>query len=470
MKQRFLLLLAILLTMLFSLTGCFDSGGGILNIAKSDKYDPDTPVTLKILKLGPVSKDSRDLVNDWNADLAAKQFPKMTLQFIDSLEISMQVSSQEQFWERVEQEQPDIYIIGSDWFADRAANQKLLDLTPLIERDEFELNAFHSNVIEQLRSIGDGVLYGLSPRLDGQALYYNKALFDEFGVDYPVEEMSWEQLFERAARFAPNRTKDRPLVGFLLSDYIMNPFELVRQIAFAKGQIPVNAAVTEVDIRSDEWRQAFELVMNGMQGGYVTRPAEEREVVAITSEEERYALDPFISGFAAMRIEGSEYRKDLHAAERLGVNEADWRLAPIPIEPQYPDATQGFSLGDIFAIAKESPNANAAWEWIKFFHSETIAERIVEEWGIPSRLSYIQDNKGDDVGAFVKYGGDPRLSIYEHVAKTPRTFLNVFYNEIAKEEMNRLLDGLQTLDETIAQIEERGQSAFDEAKKAEEGQ
>lgn len=469
MKRGLTIQIGLLIAFILLMTGCFDTGGGILNFGKKDKYNPKKPVTLKVLIPGSVSTDPRNLINKENVNLASKEFPNITVRFFDRMEIWDRVSTEEEYWKEVKQLDPDIMMIGEREFLALVADNKLRDLAPFIERDQFDLSAFHSSVIEKLRLMGDDKLYGLSPQLYGDALYYNKSLFDEYGVDYPVEDMSWEQLFERAARFAPHSTKDRPLYGFLLSEYETNPFSLVRQIAFAKGQIPVNPEMTEVEIRSDEWRQAFELVVNGMQGGYVSRPPEEREMQVITKPSDEFIYDLFISGFAAMRIENTKYLKTIERAERLGFISADWQLAPIPIEPSYPDATQGFGLGQIMVIFKDSENANAAWEWIKFFNGNTIAERISDQWEIPSRLSYIQNNARYDISAFVKYGGDPKLTIFEYVRKMPGRFWNTFNYDIGKEEMNKLLDGFQSLDETILEIERKGQLAFDEAKAAEGG-
>ncbi|MDG0873339.1 extracellular solute-binding protein [Paenibacillus thiaminolyticus] len=56
-------------------------------------------------------------------------------------------------------------------------------------------------------------MYGLSPTFVSSAVYYNKDLFEQYGVTPPQDKMTWEQLLDLAARFpvegSPRRTDIR---------------------------------------------------------------------------------------------------------------------------------------------------------------------------------------------------------------------------------------------------------------------
>ncbi|MCC2684681.1 MAG: hypothetical protein K0R75_1580 [Paenibacillaceae bacterium] len=68
------------------------------------------------------------------------------------------------------------------------------DLTPLIKKYNYDLNRIEPTTISSLRDqSGKGELYGLPKYLNGVTLFYNKAIFDKFGVKYPTDGMTWDQ-------------------------------------------------------------------------------------------------------------------------------------------------------------------------------------------------------------------------------------------------------------------------------------
>jgi multiple sugar transport system substrate-binding protein len=70
------------------------------------------------------------------------------------------------------------------------------DITPFIQTSRVDLGKFDENSIRQLKELGKGVLYGL-PLFDSiAATVYNKDLFNKFGVPYPRDGMTWDELYE----------------------------------------------------------------------------------------------------------------------------------------------------------------------------------------------------------------------------------------------------------------------------------
>ena len=53
----------------------------------------------------------------------------------------------------------------------------------------------YGTVLEQHYVI-DGGLYALPFRTNDWVIYYNKKIFDDAGVAYPTNDMTWEQFFE----------------------------------------------------------------------------------------------------------------------------------------------------------------------------------------------------------------------------------------------------------------------------------
>ena len=46
----------------------------------------------------------------------------------------------------------------------------------------------------------DGVQYGFPLSLQINVLFYNKNIFDGFGVSYPQDAMTWDEFIETAKR------------------------------------------------------------------------------------------------------------------------------------------------------------------------------------------------------------------------------------------------------------------------------
>ncbi|WP_158606790.1 extracellular solute-binding protein [Paenibacillus ginsengarvi] len=70
------------------------------------------------------------------------------------------------------------------------------DISPFIQKSRVDLGKFDENSIRQLKELGKGALYGL-PLFDSiAATVYNKDLFDKFGVAYPRDGITWDELYE----------------------------------------------------------------------------------------------------------------------------------------------------------------------------------------------------------------------------------------------------------------------------------
>lgn len=74
-------------------------------------------------------------------------------------------------------------------------------LDDLIEANNYDLDRFRDGLVDIARSRdpdGEGKLYGLPFEDMPFGLYYNKEIFDLFGVDYPEDGMTWDETLELA--------------------------------------------------------------------------------------------------------------------------------------------------------------------------------------------------------------------------------------------------------------------------------
>jgi multiple sugar transport system substrate-binding protein len=106
-------------------------------------------------------------------------------------------------------EPPDVFSQwGISGFGDYYARGLLLDLTPYIERDRYNLGAFIPRVINIYKRSGK---YYSVPQVTnyGIMMYYNKDLFDKAGLPYPPvswkdKSWTWDKMLDYAKKLTKN--------------------------------------------------------------------------------------------------------------------------------------------------------------------------------------------------------------------------------------------------------------------------
>ncbi|HYF76405.1 MAG TPA: extracellular solute-binding protein, partial [Symbiobacteriaceae bacterium] len=92
-------------------------------------------------------------------------------------------------------EAPDVTWAAPDW-----APQLLQPIDDLIERDAFDLSPFVPGVVDSLRRLGDGRIFGLPMHINMPLMVYNKHLFEQAGLPYPKPGTTWEELVPQLAK------------------------------------------------------------------------------------------------------------------------------------------------------------------------------------------------------------------------------------------------------------------------------
>lgn len=98
---------------------------------------------------------------------------------------------------------PDAFWMLAQQIKPYAEGGQLLDLTDAIESEGVDLADYPQAVLD-LYDQGDGKIYGLPKDFDTNAVWYNKALFDAAGVDYPTEDWTWDDFRATAKALTGN--------------------------------------------------------------------------------------------------------------------------------------------------------------------------------------------------------------------------------------------------------------------------
>lgn len=134
-------------------------------------------------------------LEDEDQDALREEFPHITFEFEG-------VSAHEDDIEEeiAKENLPDIfYLSGGDQMPNLVEYELDYDLSEMIEKYDFDTSTITDAHMDIVRKWSDGEIKYLPFIKRWDVLYYNKDIFDRFGVDYPEDGMTWDEI-ERLAR------------------------------------------------------------------------------------------------------------------------------------------------------------------------------------------------------------------------------------------------------------------------------
>lgn len=135
----------------------------------------------------------QQIVDDWSAE--------------SGIQATINVVDWNSYWTLLEAgatggELPDVFWMHSNVAQQYMENDMLLDLTDRIAAsDKIDMNNYYEGIVNLYQS--NGKQYAVPKDIDTIALWYNKTIFDEMGVDYPDDTWTWDD-FAAAAKKLTN--------------------------------------------------------------------------------------------------------------------------------------------------------------------------------------------------------------------------------------------------------------------------
>ena len=259
-------------------------------------------------------------------------------------------------------EAPDIMFGCCTWFPTIAQKGQLLDLRPYVERD------FDQATIDDFDSaqynafiLSDGTLYGLPKYHGALALFYNKDLFDEYGVEYPPEE-GWtlEEYQEAMEKLTQDRDGDgnTDLWGSMID--IVSEDRVQMYINNHGGHIVDPEDPTNCMLDEPEATAALQWLYDRMRVEKVM--ATSLDVAEVGTQ------NAFIAQQVAMVEDGSWAINNILKSSTFRVG-----IAPFPAGPA---GRVTLATTDTYGIWVGTEHPDEAWELLKFL--------VSEEYGIAS--------------------------------------------------------------------------------------
>lgn len=408
---------------------------GCSNSTETIEYegDPMIKATLKVLSTG-----SKEEFMDSVGDLFISKYPNIQFELVPF--------NSDNILEVTEKDQPDVFILKIKEYRQLIEEDQLKDIDILLSDDRFNVEGIVSGTLSYVRDIGKRKLYGIPAQFTSKALYYNKDLFDQYGVPYPEDQMTWEEVFQLAQRF-PSQDG---VYGFYSRDFGY----LVDDVALSRGLAGINAKEMRMNVDSKSYREVFQIVLNAYNSNAVILP----ELSLIDVD------DPFITGTAAMTVEFNSYiTNTIHRAKSKQGNAFDlnWDIVTAPVHADQREISPYMTVGGIYALNKESTQQQAAWEFVKFATGEDLAKikSRTSSTFLPARVDYIYNPEGKRMESFYKL--EPERNFTGNYDLLP-TGVHRKIKGIISSEIKAAILGVKTLDEAISSMQERGQQMLDQ--------
>ena len=355
-------------------------------------------------------------VNIWdNNQLAGLQEIADAWSEESGVDVTINVVDWDNYWTLLEAgasggQMPDVFWMHSNTAQMYMENDLILPLDDYIAADDaIDLDNYYEGIVELYKS--NGVQYALPKDHDTIALLYNKAIFDKYGVEYPTDDWSWDDVLA-AATAITEAGKDDGVYGYAINT--SNNQDGWYNIVYDYGAQIITDDHKGTTIGSDEAKAAMEMLRK------ILEVAAPQTTVAETGTDSL-----FQSGLVGMITQGSWMINSFYKAENH--DDYAWALIPYADVNGNGQCDEGErwscynGLGWAASHAVEDPDA--CYSLISWFCNEENqikqAELGVTMAGMKSVSEQFADAfPGMDVSAFTKAETDAKLYFRPYTRNT----------------------------------------------------
>ncbi|MEV0008669.1 sugar ABC transporter substrate-binding protein [Streptomyces sp. NPDC047973] len=275
---------------------------------------------------------------------------------------------------------PDVLNIGNTWSSSLQATGALLpwddkNFEKVGGRDRFVESALGSTGAEG-KDPAALPLYSMA-----YALYYNKVMFKDAGIDKPPA--TWAELTEAGKKLSQNGKWGLGAEGSNLSNNIHQVFVLAKQHGAdffdASGKPTFTSDGTVAAVKQ-----------------YVDMMAKDKIVAPGNAE---YAQNQSLSDFSKDKTAMVLWQAAATTFKSQGMDDEEWGVAPVPVQSGTPgqgEQVNSMVAGINIAVFKNSKNIDGATEFVKFMTSDAEQKILCQTYGSVPPVKAAQDDPAFD--------------------------------------------------------------------------
>ncbi|CAG7624684.1 ABC transporter substrate-binding protein [Paenibacillus allorhizosphaerae] len=249
-----------------------------------------------------------------------------------------------------------------------ADNKMIFNMEPLMKKYKFDTGRFSNEALQTLKIAGgQDYLAGLPAYTNTFALFYNKDVFDKFGIPYPKDGIYWDEVVEIAKKF--NRLDNGVMYRGIFPDGIGR---IQQQLSIPFADFNANKSL----LNTEPWREAFQtwgslFKMPGLTEGDFEVPNAGKNQTA------------FVSGTLAMIASHSNLLNSLKKAPDL-----KWDMVTYPQHRKAPGIGQRLD-SPILAITEQSKAKDAAFLVLDTLLTDEVQADMMRN----GRMTVLKDDK-----------------------------------------------------------------------------
>jgi multiple sugar transport system substrate-binding protein len=280
-----------------------------------------------------------------------------------NIKIKVDVSDWTSYWDKLKTlfaggNQPDVFAMDGPIYPDWANRGVLLNLQPYLDKSPDLLNGLYPNTLEAYK-LKDG-FYGLPRDFQTIVLFYNKDMFDKAELAYPTDQWTLNDLRDAAKKLTKDTDGDSKIDQWGFSTDRVDMEQLWSEVIWGYGGQIISDDHTKTLIGGSKARDAWHFISDmSLADKSIPDP----------NTAAQFGDDPFAAGVAAMTTSGHWSVPD-YAQLKF-----KWDVAAYPKGPAG-RVTSVNSAG--FVISKDTKNADAAWEFVKFAIGPVGQTRLTE--------------------------------------------------------------------------------------------
>lgn len=354
----------------------------------------------------------------------------------DDVTIDIQITPNSEYWTKLQTSMsggsgPDVFWMNGPRFGLYAAEGQLAPLTDA----GLEEGSYPESLIDLYTF--DGQVYGAPKDFDTVALWYNEALFDAAGVEYPTADWTWDDVRENAAALTD---PDAGVFGIAAAPYSQeNYFDSIHQA----GGYVISEDHTDSGFDAPETAAGVQYWLDMIEDGSSPTAQQMVDTIPEDSFQAGSIAMIYMASYMALPFSESAVADDLQVV----------RL------PQGPAGNQSIIHGLANVANAASDNVELASEFAAFASGERAAQIQAETGTV---IPAFEGTQQVWVDAIPELDLQVFIDAQENAVPYPISANTAEWASPMADTMAQIWAGAVSIEDGLAQINEQMQAALDE--------